>query len=787
MKQTLLILFLFSTFVYGQEIKGNITDESGSTLVGVLVGGSNHEKIRSDIDGNFTLMVKEFPTTLTFKIFDFKDKTIELSEPPKTPLEVVMVPLTQEVEGIVVSASRREQKIENVSVSLEIIKPELLESKGITSLEDAIDLAPGVYTMEGQVSIRGGSGFSYGAGSRVLMVYNDIPLLSADAADIKFESIPLENIDQIEILKGASSVLYGSGALNGIVSVRNKLPTKEGETKLSYQVSLYDQAPRPGLQWTKKSLLSNQFSAYHGKMFDKFGFTISAYTYKTDGYRAGEEQQRGRLNGSFIFKPEKIKRLKLGIDYSLSMERKGTFIIWQSDSLGYYPSGGTINPYADSSSLSVIDAFRAMIDPHAVWYDRSNNKHTIRTRFYNTTNRSQNGYSASGNIYYVDYKFERNFNRNWTLTSGLTGNWGIVNSELYGNHKSDNYSLYAQVEKSFGKLDITGGVRGEYYQADNLRPDSQTYFSKDSTKSIPVRPIFRAGLHYQVAKATHLRASFGQAYRYPSIAERFASTSVGALNIFPNPDLKPERGWSAELGVKQGFKIGEFKGFIDVSGFINEYQNMMEFTFGYYKPESIPVSLDPNNPGYIGKWVGFRAENAEHARITGVELSINGTGKIGPIEITTLLGYTYINPIVIDPDSAYIYGENSNGGFSDTSSNMLKYRFKHLAKASIELKYKNFMLGFDARYNSFMANIDNSFENGVNVVFDNIQILPGLKEYRKNHNKGDLVFDARIGYQFNENLQLNFIVNNLFNREYMTRPGDIQAPRQFVIRLQAKF
>ncbi len=787
MKQTLLILFLFSTFLYGQEINGNITDDKGVTLVGVLVEGSHHEKTRSDLDGNFTLKTKGFPITLTFKLFDFKFKTIVLDAPLKNPLKIVMTPLTQEVEGIVVSASRRKQKIENIPISLEIIKPRLIENKGITSVEDAVDLAPGTYTMDGQISIRGGSGFSYGAGSRVLMVYNDIPLLSADASDIKFESIPFENIDQIEVLKGASSVLYGSGALNGIVSIRNKLPTTEGETKITYQVGLYDQAPRPGLQWTKTSLLSNQFSAYHGKMYDKFGYTISAYTYKTDGYRAGEEQKRARVNGSFIFKPEKIKRLKLGIDYSLSMERKGIFIIWESDSLGYYPSGGTVNPYADTSSLSVIEAFRAMIDPHAIWYDQSNNKHTLKTRFYNTTNRSQSGYGASANMYYADYKFERHFNRDWTITAGLTGNWGIINSELYGNQKSRNYSLYAQFEKSFGKLDITGGVRGEFYQANDLDPDSKTYFSKDSTRSMPIRPIFRAGLHYQVAKATHLRASFGQAYRYPSIAERFASTSVGALNIFPNPNLKPERGWSAELGIKQGYKIGEFKGFIDVSGFINEYQNMMEFTFGYYKPDEIPVSLDPNAPGYIGKWVGFRAENAEHARITGGEISINGTGKIGPVEITTLLGYTYINPIVVDPDSAYIYGENKNGGFSDTSSNMLKYRFKHLAKGSISLKYKNFMLGFDGRYNSFMTNIDNTFENGVNVAFDNIQILPGLKDYRKRHHNGDLVFDARIGYQFTNNLQLHFIVNNLFNHEYMTRPGDIQAPRQFIIRLQAKF
>jgi iron complex outermembrane receptor protein len=345
------------------------------------------------------------------------------------------------------------------------------------------------------------------------------------------------------------------------------------------------------------------------------------------------------------------------------------------------------------------------------------------------------------------------------------------------------------LEKKFGKLHLTGGVRGEYFQQNELEPDSYTYLGKDSSTQIPIRPIFRAGANYELFKYTHLRASFGQAFRYPSVAERFASTSIGALNIFPNNNLQPEKGWSAEVGVKQGFKIKNFKGFIDVSGFINEYDNMMEFTFGYFKPDSIPVNIfDPSAPGYPANWFGFRAENAEKARITGVELSINGTGNIGPIEVTTIMGYTYMNPISLNTDSTYVYGENGNGGFSDTTSNMLKYRFRHLAKGDIQLKYKKVMLGFSGRYNSFMENIDGTFENGINIPFvGNTPVLPGIKEYRAENDEGDLVFDARIGYQVNEIFMVNFIVNNVFNREYMTRPGDIQAPRQFVLRIQAKF
>lgn len=788
MKQTLLFLFLISFYGLGQEIKGEIVDENQQPLIGVLIESSQGNKVRSDYDGKFKIHLNTFPSTLTFSYSGFETQTIALESYPSDALLITLNPSSQLLEDVVVVASRREQNLSEVPISLEIIPAELIENKALTSIESAVNQSPGAYTMDGQVSIRGGSGFSYGAGSRVMAVWNDIPLMSADAGDIKWESIALENINQIEILKGASSVLYGSGALNGIVSLRDKEPTREGETKLSYQMGVYDQPTRPGLQWTKKTLLSNQISAYHGKMFDNFGFTVSGYGFRTDGYRAGEEQERARVNGSFVFRPKNVEKLKLGLNYSFTMERKGIFLIWESDSLGYYPSGGTENPFADTSTLSQMETFRAMVDPYLIWYDNQNNKHSLQTRFYNTNNKSSNNQGAIGSIYYADYKFEKNFRESWIITAGLTGNIGNIRSQLYGNHTSQNYSIYAQVEKSFGKLDLIAGVRGEYYKANDLTPDSRVYLSKDSTSSIPIRPIFRAAAHYELAKATHLRASFGQAYRFPSIAERFASTSMGAINIFPNQNLNPEKGWSAELGFKQGFKIKNFKGFVDVAGFINEYDHMMEFTFGLYNPDSIALSLNADDPGFVGNWYGFRAENAERARIVGVELSINGTGNIGPVEITSLLGYTYMNPIVVNPDSSYIYGTAGNGGLSNPSSNMLKYRFNHLAKGDVQLKYNQFILGMTGRYNSFMVNIDNSFENGVFILGTvNIPVLKGLKEYRKKNNKGDLVFDARLGYEVNENFQLFFIVNNLFNREYMTRPGDIQAPRQFLIRFQANF
>lgn len=789
----ILLLFLatfFSFFLSAQEYQGIVLDEDGNPMIGVRIKTSDGQQQRSDLDGSFQLEIRTFPVTISFTFIDYESLVINADKFKELPAKINMEPLAQTMEAVVVSASRRKQQLETLPVSLEIIKPELIENKALTNVEEAVNQAPGAYAMDGQISIRGGSGFSYGAGSRVMVVWNDVPLLAADAGDAKWQSIPLENIEQIEVLKGASSVLYGSGALNGIVSLRDKEPTKDPATTASFQTGVYNQPKRESLRWSDAPLLSNQFNVHHGRMYNNWGFTASLYGFQTDGYRAGEEQLRGRHNGSFYFRPESLQKLKAGLNYSLNRERRGLFIVWENDSLGYFPQNGTEDPLSDSSTLTLNDGTRVIVDPYVKWFDPNGDRHYLQSRWYYTDNKVVDGnQSASSSMYFVDYKYDKKLKHDIHLTSGVTAAFNVVSSELYGDHGSENYAMYAQVEKSIGRFDATAGVRGEYFQQNDLQPDSYTYFRGDSTNfGLPVRPIFRTGLHYQALEYTHLRASYGQAFRYPSVAERFAATSVGALNIFPNPDLRPEKGWSAEVGVKQGLKIGKWKGFFDASAFINEYDNMMEFTFGFYIPEGVTPSIET-----IADYFGFRAENAEAARITGLDFSLNGYGEIGPFEIITIMGYTYMNPISLNMDSTYRFGDPTfGGGFSDTTTNMLKYRFNHLAKGDIQIRYKKYLVGFSGRYNSFMRNIDGIFEDGVTILpgtpFEqSTEILPGLKDYRERNNRGDIVFDARVGYKINDTWMAHFVVNNIFNREFMTRPGDIQAPRQFLLRLQANF
>lgn len=793
MKNLLLLFLLSPTFLFSQ-ITGVVSDKStGQPIYGAKLVTNQSARAISDFDGKFILEVNVFPVQVIVSAAGFVNDTIAVAQAGE--LKIAMEAEVQEVKTVVVTAGRRDQEIEEVPISMEIIRPEMVDNKGLANLEEAVSQSPGVYTMDSQVSIRGGSGFAYGAGSRVLLLWNGIPILSGDAGDAKWNAIPMECASQIEILKGASSVLYGSGALNGIISLTEREPGLKGETRVKIQSGVYDDPQRATLKWWTQNPMFHQAEAYYGKMFKRTGFTISTNGYTNPGYKQGEQEDRARLSGTVYFRPEKMKTLKAGVGYNFQYQKTGNFIIWQSDTFAYIPSGGA-DTSLEESTLTYNKGIRFSVDPYVKVFDKAKNLHSLKTRYYyinneNLTNSSQSSGSA---VLYGDYQFQHKWGKAVVLTTGLTGIRTDVYSTLFGDHFSNNIGLYAQYEQNFAKLDLTGGIRLEHFDQDDQRGDSYYYLNADSTSKLPIYPIVRVGAHYPIGKGTHLRASYGQGIRYPSVAERYTTTSVGSLNIFANPNLKPETGWAAEVGVKQVLFVKDnWKAMIDLAGFINQYDNMMEFTFGLYLPDALALSLNPDNPGYLGKWVGFQATNAEKARISGVELSFNSVGEIKNVKITSLIGYTYMNPVSLNDNEAYIrtFSSHKDSIMPDGDTvllydNTLKYRFRHLVKADVEVEWKGISIGLSSRYNSNMTNVDWIFENEA-ISGTGIYILPGLKDYREKYNKGALVFDARIGYSFKEHYRVGFIVNNIFNNEYTSRPGDVMAPRNFVLQLQMNF
>ena len=221
---TTAFFLLFPGILHAQNVvKGRVSDrQSGEALPEVYVIYGKGLGTIADENGSYSFMPEPGTITVEFKYVGYRSQTrvITVTAGEVYELDVEMEPEAQLIDQIVVSADRMEQKRSELTVSMDVIKSEYIYRTHITDAQELITKTPGIEVLDGQASIRGGSGFSYGAGSRVLALVDGLPMMSADAGNIKWQFLPLESLAQVEIIKGASSVLYGSSALNGVINFR---------------------------------------------------------------------------------------------------------------------------------------------------------------------------------------------------------------------------------------------------------------------------------------------------------------------------------------------------------------------------------------------------------------------------------------------------------------------------------------------------------------------------------------------------------------------------------------
>jgi len=768
------------TFCQNTTLKGILKDSvSQELLVGVGVSSNTKSFSRSNLNGEYFLKLNAGHHLIKFTYTGYKELMIDIdiNENEQKVLDINLVSKTEELKIVTVSGSRFEKRAAEEIVSIEVIKPAQIMNTANNSMDEALQRVPGVDVVENQVNIRGGSGWSYGAGSRVLVLVDDMPMLTADAGDAKWDFLPLENCEQIEILKGASSALYGSSALNGVINFRTGFAKNKPKTKAMLYNGMFGNPKDKSWKWWGKQQPGFQGGYFmHAQKFGQLDMVLGSAWFSEDSYLQGDLTRRGRVNLNLRYRSKKIEGLSYGVNSNVQINKSQTFFFWQPDSINgtkyYQPFGGLDD---SSTTVNKNQGQRMNVDPYLIYTTKSGTKHTLRTRWFRSKNDiPEKQQSSKADTYFGEYQFQKSLNseniilKNVNVVAGLMGSYSNVIGELYGNHTVFNLAPYVQLEKKINKLWTSIGARYEVNQVDQY--------------TLEKKPVFRAGVNYELDKATFLRASYGQGYRYPSIAERFVSTTFGASQVFPNPGLKSETGWSSEIGIKQGYKIGSWLGFIDLAAFWTEYADMMEFNFGLFLPKDSALGQVNNPQDYLG----FKSINVGETRINGLDLSVMGQGKMWHMNSKFILGYTYMNPTLLRPDSAIV--ANISG-----PSNTLKYRYRHSVKFDIENSWRKISLGTTVLYNSFMQNIDEVFENSkpeenpFGVIFELGTGLPTtIQEFRKKYNKGTFIWDIRLAYQFTKEVRSSLIIKNVLNTVYAERPAILGAPRNFTLQLSVE-
>lgn len=800
MKYLLSILLLTtSTFIFSQtgRITGKVRDLQGEAVVGatVFVKTTQLYGASSDENGKFVLELPVGVYNLICRMDGMNTDTIQINvtENGIIELDIPMEEISTILDVVEVKVGKFDKPLEDQTVSMEILKPRLIESKNTRSIETALDQTPGLNILDGEPQIRGGSGFTFGVGSKVAVLVDDMPMLSGDAGRPEWGFIPVENISQVEVIKGAASVLSGSSALSGSINIRTAYPTAKPLTKVILYSGLYSTPSMQGSKWYDDTpliagatflhsrkhkqwdiVLGGNFNYDHGYMGPPvvrdsmvFADTITNFTNRQ------MVSKRARINFNLSRRAPKIKGLVYGINGNFMVSESNMVFAWLDDTSGIFSA------YPGAVFLQKQLIFN--IDPYILYSTKNGSKHSLRTRMFRTANDITADQDNQATVLYADYQYKTIIKQisKVEFIGGITAQNTYSYAQIYrasGNdatNKLVNISAYAQAEKKFwNRLTLSVGGRLEYFQLN----DSIT----------ALKPIFRAGSNFKIHKATFLRASYGQGYRFPTITERYIKTGVGNFGVFPNPEIKAETSWNAEFGIKQGFKIGPVMSFVDVAGFWQEYENTIEYMFGIWQP------IGGGNP--LSSSAGFMFLNTGKSRVKGIDASLAGTIAVGKKgDLTFLAGYTYIVPTTLTPD--YLYATDSlNRKFTynttslDTTSRILKYRFLHNVKVDMEYTFaKKLSIGFSAKYYSKIVNMDaiiKDFEKLTQDI-DELQDLRYMDYYNSNRH-GNWIFDARISYLLKDKHRFAIIGSNILNKTYSLRPLKIEQPRTVMLQYTLK-
>ena len=745
------LYFLFSVSLFSQNgiLTGTIQDAvTKDPLIGATIKIGEAGAV-TNYEGKFELQIEAGEHIAAFNYLGYEEKSekVNILANQTLSLNILLNVKTTLLQTATVTSGKYEKPLSEVTVSMEVIKPKLIESVNSTSIDEVLEKVPGVNIIDGQANIRGGSGWSYGAGSRVILLVDDIPAMQADAGFPNWDDIAVENTNQLEVVKGAASALYGSSALNGIINVRTAFAKNQPETHISTFYTQYLDPKDKEKIWYEKQPFLTGLSVSHRRKIKKVDLVLSGFGLYEDEFREDNYKRYGRITVGTRYRI--TDKLSVGFNSNFNKGKTQSYFYWK----GWGPDALR----GDTSTFTNTDRFRFTIDPYLTYYDKSNNRHKIITRYHYIDNNNNDNQSNSSRLYYGEYQFQRRFeDLKLVTTAGVVVINSGVQAELYGDttYTTTNLAGYLQVDRKFwNRLNISAGARFEQNTINS--PAIVNGDTIPDGKTTEGKPVFRIGLNYQVGKLIFLRASFGQGYRFPTIAEKFIHTVAGGINIIPNPDLQSETGWSSEIGIKKGFKIKGWEAYVDVAGFWSQYVDMMEFA--------------PEDRGPLPSR-GLQSQNIGDTDIKGIEISVAGEGRLFGTTTSLLAGYTFI-----DPKFQTFTEKDSLNSSSD--KNILKYRNQHSVKFDLETKISKFSIGVAAFYNSHMEAIDKLFEF----------FIPGLIEQRMEDMDGYLTFDARIAYQINKNIKVALIGKNIFNEEYTVRPGLLEAPTNVTCRLDFKF
>jgi iron complex outermembrane recepter protein len=674
---------------------------------------------------------------------------------------------------MVVTATRTAKVVSEAPATVTVVSRKEIADKNVQRVDEALVGTPGVFirslgdeqpsNWQNQITLRGIPGYS-----RTGVLVDGVPINDAFSGGVDMSVVPMDDIQQIEVVPGPFSSLYGGAGMAGVINIITRRPDKR-------EVSAGVNAGSHGFR--------SLDAGYRNKLSDALAISLSAGHKESDGYVDQYVTKTPSGSGGTVV---------TGWERTTTTTGTTTYIVgdkgksaWEQDNYG-------AKAYIDTQPGSTLTLEASYLTHHTKPGDGSSYltaggvpfssgsasvdgaKTTVRaTDFLSTANGDDvTRYSAAYDSKLTpDLKLKASLayqkNHYWytSITSSATDSSGpgkladipsdslngdlqlsfpVGNSQYFvvgtsinrstlrkkvfeldnwraeGNRgalgdwadgNSDSLAAYVQDEIAINPaLTLYAGARYDRWSTDGtiyINSSLNTYDSRSSSAFSP-----KLAAVYQLDKNTVIKGAIGRAFRAPNLSDMY-STFGSSTIYWSNPDLKPEKVTTAEISAERKFATG----------------TMLRAT--YYRSDI--TNLIYSTTSGINRY----KLNAGSAEVRGVDLEARQKLTTG---LTAFVNATFVDTTITE-----------NTARPDSVGKQIPLQAKRIANIGIEGNAGPWSGSVIGSYTGKMYSKDNNTD----VVND----VPGSYD-------PTFVVSAKVNYKISRNLTASLAIANLFDRDY---------------------
>lgn len=565
--------------------------------VSVFLTGNQNGSTTSDEKG--FVVIENIPSgkqTIVFSSFGYRKMEKNILFPQNETIEIFLEPSSEELEEVKVTSTRSSRTIKNTPTRIEAIASGELEEKSSMqpgNIKMLLTESTGIQTQQtSQVSGSASIRIQGLDGKYTQLLQDGFPLYSGFASGLSILQIPPLNLKRVEIIKGSTSTLYGSGAIAGLINLITKEPTDTREISFLGNIN---------------QTQALDLSGFYAEKYKKSGLTIYASSnsqkatdVNNDGFSDIPNFDRYTINPKFFYYPNEKTTFSLGVNAGFEKRIGG--------------------------DMEVIDN---NTDATHTFFERNNsNRYSTQAKFEKIFE-NKNMLTIKNSVGYFNRKIEKqayNF-EGQQIATFTEVNYLIPNEKsewnLGANLVSDNFK---QINLVADKFDYYNAALGVFAQ-NNLNITEKFILESGLRLEITNRSNFfvlpRLSLLYKINEKLSSRFGGGLGYKSPTIfSEETEEKAFQNINSLDFSKVNPEK--SSGLNADVNYKTTIFE---EVSFAINQ--------MFFYTIIKNPLVLNP-----VPLTVNYAFENAnENIETKGFETNV----KLRFEDISCYIGYTYID------------------------------------------------------------------------------------------------------------------------------------------------